>query len=173
LKGLAKLGKILFGLLCVGLIFAVLQLDYVTKSLIFKTLRLHESVPVINGILNLTLVKNTGAAFGIMKNSQTFFVVFSVAAIFLILLLLLFYKAKNPIFKFGLSMLVGGAIGNLYDRVTLGFVIDFIDLAFINFPIFNFADFFITVGAAFVLVYFAIFEWKNDGKNVSENDKIK
>ncbi len=96
---------------------------------------------------------NEGAAFGILQGQGAFLTTFS----FLVLGLLIFYTIKennNPDFyrKSGLGLIMGGVAGNLYDRVFYGHVIDFIDINFINFPIFNLADVFINTGAGILLI---------------------
>lgn len=124
----------------------VLFLDQLTKSLVTKNLALNQSIPIINGILHITLIHNRGAAFGILKNQATLFIFTSVFAIILI-----YFNLKNTqhrrhsIYSVSLSLILAGASGNLFDRLFLGYVVDFID--FRIWPVFNVADSAITVGA--------------------------
>ncbi len=131
----------------IALIVSILLLDRVTKLLAERLLSLHGSVPVIKGVFHLTLVHNTGAAFGLLKNSVALLVVVTAAVMWLLWVSLL--KAhRNPrmaFYRLPLSLIFGGALGNLIDRVFLGYVIDFLD--FRIWPVFNVADSAITIGA--------------------------
>jgi len=124
-------------------VFLVLFLDQLTKFLIVRNLTLHESIPVLRGIISITLVHNRGAAFGIFKNQFYLFVFISVITIILIYFILQKNKG-NKWFSFSLSLILGGALGNLIDRVFSGYVIDFLD--FHIWPVFNIADSAITFG---------------------------
>lgn len=117
-------------------------------------LRPNNPVIVINNFLYLTLVRNRGAAFGIFKDQGSLFVLISIFAIVLIFLNL---KNKNNSFilKLSLSLILGGAIGNLIDRLRFGFVVDFLD--FRVWPVFNLADSAITI-AAFLLTWELFFK---------------
>nr|MDD6335256.1 signal peptidase II [bacterium] len=107
----------------------------------------------IPGIMNLTFTKNTGAAFSLLEGFRLGFVVITVVSIGLILVLLLHptYRVRG-LGRVGLILVLAGAIGNFIDRLFYGYVVDFFDVAFMNFAIFNVADICITVGGAlFVL----------------------
>jgi signal peptidase II len=132
-------------------------LDQLTKLLAYKNLLLNQSVPLIKGIFHLTLVYNRGGAFGILKNQTQLFIFTSIFAIILIVLSLKKNKYKKHfLYSVSLSFILGGALGNLIDRVTLGYVIDFLDLHI--WPVFNVADSAITIGA--VLLGWAILKSK-------------
>ena len=124
----------------------ILSLDQLTKILATKNLVLNQSFAIINGILHLTLVHNRGAAFGILKNQIHLFIFTSLFAIFLI-----YFNLKNntykkySLFNISLGLILAGALGNLIDRLFLGYVVDFID--FRIWPVFNIADSAITIGA--------------------------
>jgi signal peptidase II len=109
----------------------------------------------------VTFIKNTGAAFGLFKNSTWFFIAVSVIAVVIIGAILL--KAirndkffGNFILNLGLILIMSGALGNLIDRVSLRYVIDFIDVRI--WPVFNFADSSITIGTALLIVSFVKFD---------------
>ncbi len=128
------------------IVFAVLALDQLSKFLITKSLFLHQSVPVINGVFHITLVNNRGAAFGLLKNQLYLFITASVGAIILITLSLKKQRGRRlGIYSLSLSLILAGALGNLIDRLVFGSVIDFLD--FRVWPVFNIADSAITVGA--------------------------
>ena len=138
---------------------AIIVLDQVSKILVDRSMALHQSIPIINGFFNLTYVRNTGAAFGMFAGSaemfrRPFLIIVSLLAIGFILAMLkrLAEKARWPITA--LAFILGGAIGNLIDRVIYGEVIDFIDCFWGNYhwPAFNLADSFITVGVTITLI---------------------
>ncbi len=125
---------------------SVFSLDQFSKYLIRQNLTLRESVPVLKNIFHLTLVYNKGAAFGILQNGTIVFVVAALVAIFIIVFNLSGSRAKKikPVYNVALGLVLGGIIGNLFDRVFLGYVVDFID--FRIWPVFNIADSAITIG---------------------------
>lgn len=126
------------------IITSVIFLDQFTKFLAVRLLQLNTPVTVFKNFLNLTLVHNRGAAFGIFQNQFFIFVIISIFAIAIILYNL--KKEQNSlVFKLSLSLILGGAIGNLIDRLRFGFVIDFLDLHV--WPVFNLADSVITIAA--------------------------
>jgi signal peptidase II len=126
--------------------FFILFLDQLTKSFATKNLSLNQSLPLIKGIFHLTLTHNRGAAFGIFRNQTQLFIFTSIFAI--VFILGIFKKNKYrrySIYSISLALILAGALGNLIDRLTLGYVIDFLD--FRIWPVFNIADSAITVGA--------------------------
>lgn len=126
------------------IVLAVLSLDQIAKFLATKYLLPQQSIPVVKGIFQLTLVFNRGAAFGMLKNQVPLFILTSLFAIVLIC-----FNLKDNryvrLYRISLSLILAGAIGNLIDRIIFGHVIDFLD--FRIWPVFNFADSAITVGA--------------------------
>jgi signal peptidase II len=132
------------------IVTAVVVLDQITKLLIMTHVSPVESIRVFP-FLHIVHVKNTGAAFGSFKSlGSTFFIVISVVAILFVIYLLM----KNAYNQFGLSLVLGGAIGNLIDRVLYGKVVDFMDFFIGNFhwPAFNVADSALTIGIAVILI---------------------
>lgn len=122
----------------------LISLDQLSKFIITKTLSLHQSYPIIKGIFHLTLIHNKGAAFGILKNQIPLFILTSLVAVILICIDLKANKHKK-IYRIALSLILAGALGNLIDRLSLGYVVDFLDLRI--WPVFNLADSAITIGA--------------------------
>ena len=144
-------------------------LDQGTKALVHELLPLHASVTVVPGVLDLTHVRNTGAAFGILNAADFPFksaVMAGVAAV--ALLAIATYAVRSTSHgrtaQIGLGLILGGAIGNLIDRVMTGYVIDFVDVYWrsYHFWAFNLADSAITVGAAFLILDMLVL-----GRNVS------
>ena len=143
----------------IGSILLILALDQCLKSIIRLKLDVGESIPLINNILHVTFVTNTGAAFGLFKNSTLLFVIISLVAIlFTSVLITLSIKRheflSRPVFNFGLILITSGALGNLIDRLRFGYVVDFIDVRI--WPVFNIADSSITIGT-FLLILSSIY----------------
>jgi signal peptidase II len=142
-------------------IFAIIGgsvfLDQLTKYLAVVFLQGEPSFPIIEDVIHFTFVKNPGAAFGMLKDHRWVFMVVSTVAIVGILIYLFRFTPKSKIMQISLSMIVGGGIGNMIDRVYLGYVIDFIDVRLIDFAVFNVADSFVTVGA-FLLMGYMIYD---------------
>ncbi len=134
-----------------AIIVGVLVLvDQLAKFLATANLKLNESYSVLKGIFHLTLVHNSGAAFGFFKQRAAVFIFVSIAAIFLILFYARRFRYDYRYARAGLILILAGAIGNLIDRLRLGYVVDFLD--FRIWPVFNFADMFISLGGL-LLVY--------------------
>lgn len=132
---------------------AVLFLDQLIKYLIRLKFYPGESIPVIRDIFHLTYVQNTGAAFGILAERRLFFIIFSLLVIIalpLFLRRLLEIEARNYLFSLSLGLIIGGAAGNLADRIIFGYVIDFLD--FRIWPVFNMADSAIVVGSLLLFI---------------------
>jgi signal peptidase II len=138
----------------------IVVLDQLTKIIVDRTIPLHHSIPIIDGLFSLTYVRNTGAAFGIFAGSHeafrlSFLVLVSVLAIGFIIVMLRRLREQETGLITALAFILGGAIGNLIDRVLHGEVIDFLDFYWSNYhwPAFNLADSFITVGVVITIFY--------------------
>lgn len=166
LLSLIMMTTLFFILVSVGAVI----IDQVTKLLAVKFLMPINTFPIIEGALHLTYSENTGAAFGMLKNSRWVFMVFSVIAIIAIITYFFAAKPRDKWCILALSFILGGGIGNMIDRVIYGYVVDFIDFRLINFAIFNGADSFITVGAAILVAWFIVSEVKNAKKVKNENN---
>jgi len=142
------------------IIFAIF-LDQYSKYLVLTLLNPIESFPLIPNFFHLTYVENTGAAFSLFSDMQLFLIATSVLFIgILILLLIKIPKIKeNRWVNISISLIIGGAAGNLIDRLRLNFVVDFLDFRFINFAIFNFSDIFVVCGS--ILLVIALLTNKN------------
>jgi len=147
----------------------VLLLDQITKMYVSSIMSLHDSLSVIDGFFNITYVRNPGAAFGFLADSSpafrsVFFVAIASIAILLIFFLIMKAKDEELLFTLSLSLILGGAVGNLIDRVRFGEVIDFLDfyLASYHWPAFNVADTAISCGA--VLLVFGMIKKKGKFK---------
>ncbi len=140
----------------------VVAVDQFTKLQIMQTMRLHESIPIIPNLFSLTYIRNPGAAFGLLAGSSNAFrlVFFGLTSVFALTLLgTIFFRLPDGDWLGQLSIagILGGAIGNLVDRLRFGEVIDFLDFYIeqYHWPAFNVADAAISVGVAFLIVHFA------------------
>jgi signal peptidase II len=143
----------------VWLIAALVAADQVTKAVIVREIPLHSTVTLVPGLLGLTHVRNTGAAFGFL-NSVDFphkWIVVTVAAVVALAAIAVYagrFAGETRLARSGLAMVLAGAVGNLIDRATLGYVIDFVDVHYAgwHFWAFNVADAAITLGAAALIL---------------------
>jgi signal peptidase II len=129
-----------------------IALDQLTKLLAVKFLMPINTVPILKNILHLTYVENTGAAFGMLKDHRWVFLIISTVAILAFAAYLYLGHAENMLYAVSLSMVISGGIGNMIDRLALGYVVDFIDFRLINFAVFNGADSFVCVGAGLLIL---------------------
>jgi signal peptidase II len=140
-------------------ILSILALDQLSKQIVLRTLPLHDTINILPGLLDLTHVQNTGAAFGLLNAAEFPYkpaIMIGIAAIALVAIAA--YGAQlgfhERMARFGLSLILGGAFGNLIDRAFIGHVVDFVDVYWGNshFWAFNVADAAISVGAILVLL---------------------
>ncbi|MEG0391762.1 MAG: signal peptidase II [Anaerovoracaceae bacterium] len=137
------------------IILAAIVLDQLVKHFVVTNMNLNESIAIIDGFFNLTYIRNTGAAFSIFEGQQLLLI----AVPGIVMLAGLIYlgrhgKNRPKLLLFSIALIIGGGIGNLYDRIAAGYVVDFLDFG--RFPIFNLADIFVCVGCA-LLCFFVIF----------------
>lgn len=142
-------------------VFIVL-LDQFTKYLTVIRLKPAKSVPVIEGVFSFTYVENRGAAFGILQNQKWFFIVITIAICIVIAYYIFTHSGENMLLSISLAMILGGAIGNLIDRIRLGYVVDMFHFTLINFPVFNVADSFVVIGTALLAYYILFISEKTD-----------
>ena len=153
------------------IVISILFFDQAAKFLVVKNLSLNQSVPVVRGIFHISLVHNRGAAFGLLNNQMPVFVVATVLAVILIALSLKHSRAhKLSLYNIALYLILAGALGNLIDRLFLGYVVDFLD--FRVWPVFNIADSAITIGAV-LLGWTILFNDKCQNPNDKINSKSK
>lgn len=138
----------------------IILIDQISKFLVSTTFSAETQVTVIPKVLRLIYVKNTGAAFSIFSEHVEFLGIISVLFSIIIILYAVKTKPTHPIHKLSIAFILGGAIGNGIDRIVRGYVIDFIETVFIEFPVFNIADIAITTGAVLLIIYMLFFEQK-------------
>lgn len=157
-----KIFSLILKLLVAGVIILV---DLLTKNFFQNYFKNGDKSPinVISNVISFVYVKNTGAAFGIFENNAVLLAIFSVVFLLAFILFDLFSGKRNVWYFVGVSFIIGGAIGNMVDRVAFGFVRDFIYLDFIGwFPVFNIADLFLSVGVICFMVYIIFYMFKED-----------
>ncbi|EQK43847.1 MULTISPECIES: signal peptidase II [Paraclostridium] len=139
------------------IILGLIGLDQISKFLAVKYLVNIGSIPIIKDIFHLTYVENRGAAFGMFQNNQMIFVVVALAAC-IFGLYYLYKKQLNLLGKSAIILIIAGAIGNLIDRVRLGFVVDYFDFRIVWNYVFNVADVFVVIGTILLCIYIIFFE---------------
>ena len=140
--------------LSLGTVTAIVFIDRITKFFFSDLLSIGESFPVIKNVFHFTLVHNTGIAFGLFKDHGVVFIIIGICAVVLLVFNIYYYQKMeelNRLYMVAFSLIFGGAIGNLIDRIFIGHVIDFIDVRI--WPVFNIADSAITIGALMILFY--------------------
>ena len=146
----------------------IVVLDQVTKYLVVAQIPLGGHVDVLPGIVGLTYVQNRGAAFSMLQNQQWLFALIFV--LFAALIIWEFSKKRMPfttLERYCIVCVFAGGLGNMIDRLRLGYVVDMIATEFIDFPVFNVADCFITCGCILLMVHLVFFNrefWKEEKK---------
>ncbi len=159
--------KLLF--IVLPIVVAVLVLDLISKQYIAMAIPMYEIRPFIGGIFNFTHYENTGAAWNIFAGNQVFLIIISVFFIALICVFYFLERKNGTLFHIGIALIFGGAVGNMIDRVFLGFVRDFIQFDFWrSFPVFNLADAALTIGVVLVVLYYILSIFKR-GKNAKRD----
>lgn len=160
-------------LTCAAIIAFGIIIDFISKRIVATQMALHQSIPLWRGVLHITYVQNRGAAFGMMAGSRWIFITVSSIAIIAFFLYLLYTKSDRPMWLFAISMMASGGIGNMIDRIWLGYVVDFIDFTLINFAVFNIADSLICVGAGFMILDLILDFIKTSKELRAENEEKK
>ena len=140
----------------IAIIIGVVGLDQLTKWLTVVNLDLHETFPLWQDVFHFTHERNTGMAFGMLKDHRWVFMVFSTVAIVALLVYLFRFRPESRWMQVSMAFIVGGGIGNMIDRILLGYVVDFFDFRLINFAVFNVADSFVCIGAGMMILYLVI-----------------
>lgn len=154
--------------LMILMVGGIVALDQWTKLLVVTQIPLYARVDALPGVFHLTYVQNTGAAFSMFEGMQWLFTV--VFVLFTLLILWDYFTKKMPFSTFERWMIAavyGGGLGNMIDRIRLGYVVDMIRVEFIEFPVFNVADCFITCGAIALIASLVLLNkdfWKDDLK---------
>ncbi len=138
--------------------------DQAVKFLVVNTMSPGESEPLLPPLLQLTRVHNYGAAWSSFSGARWLLIALTAAGMCAIAWLLV-KIVRHPLGQWSLAIILGGGIGNLIDRVRLGYVVDMLDTMFMDFPVFNVADVFVVCGTVCALIYYLAFYSKSDEKN--------
>lgn len=151
-------------------IAALTAADQVIKLFVERFLAPVGTAEFINGFIGWNYVRNTGAAFGSFSDNTVLLSVVTGAVLLVGIVLIAMKKVKSKFCLVCAVMIISGGLGNLIDRVLKGYVVDFIDLQFMNFAVFNFADILVTVGA-FALMFYVIADIFRDRKKSGEKNE--
>lgn len=132
----------------------VILVDFFSKYMVSKLMTVNETINLIDNFFRITYVKNTGAAFSMFSNNTILVIIISVVVIGFLLFYIYKNKGNNKLENVSYAFILGGAIGNLIDRLVYGYVIDFLDFEILSYdaPIFNLADTFIVIGVILFLI---------------------
>jgi signal peptidase II len=139
------------------LAFSILTIDQIIKLVVANSMALGQTIPLF-GIVQLTYVRNTGAAFSLFSGFSPFLTVISIIVIIAVIYFHYKIPAKSTMLQIGLAYILGGSLGNLIDRLFRGYVIDYINFTF--WPVFNFADIMINLGVLLIIIQIFIKERK-------------
>ena len=137
--------------IAIGIILILTICDQLLKSWVASSIVLGGSKQLIPGIIELTNLRNSGAAWSIFEGQQTFFTIITIIAIIVIGYFIWQYR-KNISVLIGLSLIMAGTFGNFIDLLSQGYVVDMFETTFINFPIFNIADMCLTIGVIWLII---------------------
>ena len=144
-------------------------LDQLVKYFAVMHLTKIDTIPLIADVFHLTYCENPGAGFGIFADFTWLLSLFTAVVVAVVFVYMFVKRPKSWALVTALTFLTGGAVGNLIDRIRLGYVVDFLDFRLIHFPIFNIADCFVTIGAVILAVYIIFFSDK-DGNKKEQTD---
>ena len=161
------LGADFLAILYLAIAILVAVADQIIKYFVLEYLVPVSRVTAIPHLLDLVYVENRGVAFGMFQDLRWFFVVLTSIVIVVFIILLIKDKGKSRLFSIASALIIGGGIGNLIDRVYLGFVVDYLQLSFFS-PVCNFADYCISIGTVLLVVYLLFYYDKGDKVKVKE-----
>lgn len=159
-------------LVSLSAIAVLTAVDQIIKYFVLLNLKPVGSVGVVNGFLEWNYVENTGAAFGSFSGNTTLLSVITAVIILAGIAAIIFKKIKSKYLLVTATIVIAGGLGNLIDRIFRGYVVDFIKVLFIDFPVFNFADILVTCGS-FMLIIYLIIDIYNDSRKKSKGDKLE
>lgn len=149
--------------LYIGIAILVAVIDQVIKCFVVAYLKPVSSVCAIPNILNLSYVENRGVAFGMFSNMRIVFIIVTSIVIILFAYLLTKNYKNSKLFSVSAALIIGGGLGNLIDRIFVGYVVDYLALTFFP-PVCNFADYAITAGTVLLIIYLIFFADKDKRK---------
>ncbi len=156
--------------LLIAFIVLITVLDQVVKAVVSANIPLGDVIPAIPGIFHWTHFHNTGAAFSMLQGGRWLFAAVCLIGLAVTVILVVKKVLTNRFELWCLAAIFGGGIGNLIDRVRLGYVVDMIEVEFMNFAVFNVADAFISCGAVALVVYVLFFDREKKVKEEIADD---
>ena len=162
-------------IILLSIIGGSILVDQIVKIIISSTMDVGETIPVIKDIFHFTYIRNEGAAFGMLSEHRWVFMIISSVAIVAMCIYLFKFCKERMLTRIGIALVIGGGIGNMIDRIFLGYVVDMIDCRFIDFYVFNVADSCVCVGAGIVFLGVLLETIKeikeNKAKKIAENNE--
>lgn len=140
-------------------------IDQIIKLIVTANLKSGGEISILNGLVEFFYCENKGMAFGMLENGRLFFIVFTLAIIIALVIYTIKTKPKSKFLLASISLIIGGGLGNLIDRILYGYVIDYIQLSFFS-PVCNFADYCITAGTVMLVVYVLFFTSNEEDKKI-------
>lgn len=141
------------------IILIIIILDQTTKHFVRVNLDINQSVVLWAGVMDLTYIHNFGAAFSILQNKQVFLIsLTSIVSVVILIILVKNVKKAHWTMLLGFSLIIGGGVGNMIDRIRNGYVVDFLEIKLFSFPVFNVADMAVVGGSALLILYILFFD---------------
>ena len=153
------------------IVLLIVAADQITKYIAIEYLQPLKTVTVLEGIFSLSYVENRGAAFGILQNQRWFLIILPILIVAAIIIYLAKHRNESLLTRICLSVIVGGAVGNLIDRIKLGYVVDMFEATFIEFPVFNTADIAVVCGT--IILSFQLILHDGSGMRNDKPDESK
>ncbi len=155
------------------IIFIIVVADQISKYITIQYLKPLKTVPLLEGVLSLSYVENRGAAFGILQNQRWFLIILPILIVTVIVIYLVMHRKESLLTRICLAVILGGAIGNLIDRIFLGYVVDMFQVTFIEFPVFNVADMAVVCGTIILAVQLLFLDKHGNESNRSDEGASK
>ena len=143
------------------IVVLIIAVDQLSKYWVVNNIGMRDSISVIPKLIDFVYVKNTGAAFSFLSDKNYGIVILSIISVLFcvgVIFYMIKYRPENKLLGISLALMLSGAIGNVIDRIFKGYVVDFIEMIFIDFPVINVADIAITFGAAMIIIYVLFFD---------------
>lgn len=163
-------------LICIFVTIILVILDQLTKSWAVGRLKDNSSIDIIKGALELYYLPNgnTGAAFGMLQGHQTLFMIIAIiiCSVLFYIIYNMPYEKKYSYLLIAMVLIISGGIGNMIDRIRLNYVVDFIYFSLINFPVFNVADSYVSIGTVLLVILILFYYKEDDLKNIENCLKL-
>ena len=151
-------------ILYTAVFLVLLAADQILKYWVTQNLDLYESMPLIPGLVELKYIQNTGGGWSILSDYTWLLSLLTSVILVVVLILLVRGIVRHPLGRWGCVLLLAGGLGNLIDRLRLGYVVDMFNFQFISYPVFNIADICVVAGMVLCAVYYIFFYEKYDAK---------